>query len=119
MARRRKKQSAATKSFKKKVRRERKPKLDPKDLTWLSHLGIERAAMKVLNPRCLKGFWLSIPKENNPPVSHFYPCELFSYQGRTYYGFAFLEHRDEQVIQWYDRGARRELVSTIQEIRKT
>jgi hypothetical protein len=93
-------------------RQHRKPKVenDPNDLGWLKLNGVRMAANKIMNDsyREPAPFWLSVPSDPRPEPVSFYPCRSFQRGDRTWFGFLFREHRDQQILLWGGH-ARKEL----------
>lgn len=98
-------------------RQQRKPKAenDPNDLGWLKSVGIRTAANRVMNDsyRNPAPFWLSVPSSPRPDPVDFYPCRSFQRGDRTWFGFLFREHRDQQIMLWGGR-ARKEFTEDAQ-----
>jgi len=107
-----------TGNVKKRVRsfrtRERKQQRDTDaiatdDLTWVIKSKLKMTALKILNDDGSRPYWLSIPRNGPEPVAGYYPCSVFTAEGRVYYGFMFREHRDQLHERWDH--ARKELTS--------
>jgi hypothetical protein len=84
---------------------------DPNDLEWLHLNGVRTAAARIMNDsyRQPAPFWLSVPKNPRPEPTNFYPCRSFERGDRVWYGFLFRAHRDEQLLIWGNKKARKEL----------
>lgn len=69
------------------------------------------AAMKILNDHRERPYWMSMPAVGSAPIAHMFPCNLFTRDGRWYYGFLFRFHRDKFFREMRSRGARKELTA--------
>lgn len=110
-----KKRNRSLRNRERRQQRTPKPENDPSDLSWLRLNSIRMAAYKVMNHsnREPAPFWLSIPSSPRPDPVEFYPCRSFQRGDRTWFGFLFREHRDQQILLWGGR-ARKELTEDAQ-----
>jgi hypothetical protein len=77
------------------------PQMVRDNFDWIKRSMAVGYAWKIVNSDRERPYWLSIKFEGgNPPVSHFYPCNIFRRGNRYYYGFLFQHCRDETFKKW-------------------